>query len=455
VFLAYRTEPGSGDSSRQLPKGDVPLSLLFVDPEGAPPDGADGSYADPTMPMSFAPAAFRSGEGLPDAIVQAVARLAAAGGGEVIVDSWDPSTEALFRAQAGEHGSVRTLLSSSDALRAHLGRLPVRAILSIMGNPEPEMVSMADGIIHLGWEESEGFQLRVVSIPKMRTAPMPETHYLYSLEEGKFYCPPQFPPGFQAPLGSADPDLDPTPGTLFPGSQAFADAFGRLVYHGLTGIEVPPRFPSRWADVFFVPLTVHALNTGGRVVWIPSAGGGPSHVAAQLAPFVPHDFLRERLRVLSAGIGESDLGDLRPVALPLRREVGEGHDVRAAVAPPVGPLFPDAHEFLRGTPEGRPALFLISLDGLEALAAIAGLELNPSTYPYIVGVYSRLPGFHGIGFGRSNDPMTQGLVSQVDTHLRVEVIYGRPVVFGIRPRTNPYLLDWGAPGGRYSLVPLR
>jgi len=298
----------------------------------------------------------------------------------------------------------------------------------------------------------EGFRLRVVSVPKLRRSPTPETRYLYSLREGVFYCPPQFAPGFRPPIGPPPPDPDPSEAGLFPGSVAFAGAFGRLRPHGMTGLEVAPRFPSSLTEVFLYPLVAHTLSVGGRVVWIPSASSGPPAVVAALTRFLPPDFLRERLRVLAPGPGEAALGELRAVVLPVRRESGEVREASGSGGAGVGPFFPEAHHFLRSTPEGRPSLYVISLDGLSALASIAGIPLNAETFPLIVGAYLRLPRFHGFGFGRSDDPLTRVMAAAVDTHLRVEERYGRTVLFGIRPRTNPYILDWGDDAGRYSLV---
>ena len=90
----------------------------------------------------------------------------------------------------------------------------------------------------------------------------------------------------------------------------------------------------------------------------------------------------------------------------------------------------------------------------QALSAVAGITLNPSSFPYVVGAYQRLPRFHGVGFGRSDHPITKVMAAAVDTHIRIAERYGRSVLFGVRPRTNPYLLDWTEGRGPYSLIPV-
>ncbi len=197
------------------------------------------------------------------------------------------------------------------------------------------------------------------------------------------------------------------------------------------------------------------LRVGGRVVWIPPAPSSPGRVLDLVRPWVPANTVADGLRVLSDSGPDPNDGDLCGISLPIRRAAAPNPDPDGAVASPVRPLFREPYEFLRRTPPWRPALYAVSLDGLDAVAATGGATLTPSTYPATVGAYARLPGFHGIGFGATDHPLTRALVSSVDTQVRVEERFGRTVLFGVRPRTNPYLLDWAERGGRYSLVPLR
>ena len=125
------------------------------------------------------------------------------------------------------------------------------------------------------------------------------------------------------------------------------------------------------------------------------------------------------------------------------------------VAPGVGPLFPESFRFLQATREGRPSLYVIHIDGVRALASIAGVPLNPDSYPMIVSGYTRLPRFHGLGFGRADDPVIKVLAGAVDTNIQIEERYGRTVLLGVRPRTNPFILDWIGETGRYTLIPMK
>lgn len=453
VFLAYRTLPTETGGAPVSPGSGTALAILLVDTTG--PRSDDPGTAEAEHLMSFAPAAAQTFPSFPEPIGRAIDRLSARGGGFVVADSWDAESDREFRARAQEGGTVQELETTVPILRAQLGQIPVRSLLALSFEPDLEMLSRADGVIHLGWEDVEGFLLRVVSIPKLRSAPAPETRYLYSLDGAVFNCPSQLPPGFRPPIGPPHPDRSPQEESLWPGSEPFAAAFGRLRYHGLTGLEVPPRFPSYLADVFLYPLVAHTLSIGGRVAWIPSAMSTPLQITSQLSRFIPPEFLAERLRVLSVGGVDQGLGELKPVALSIRKAAPTGEDGRPVPPSPASPMFPEAYHFLRSTPERRPCLLVVYVDGLNAIAAVAGIPLNPAAVPMILGTYARLPMFHGFGFARSDDPLDKTLAMGIDTLVHVEEKYGRTVLLGLRPRTNPYILDWTDEGGQYALIPMK
>lgn len=451
IFIAYRISPTARPGEPLPDEGEHTTSLLLVDPDRARP-------ATPEPPGAAAPpgdaaggAASGMGASLPAPIRDAVARIVGQGGGSVFVDSWDRSSEATF-SRSLPAGTPVEMSGLTRQMREAVNRFPLHVVVALAGIPDAGMESLADAIVELKQESVDGCRLRIGSVRKVRWHPLGEPSFLFTLSGGTFRSFPRLTRAFTIPVGPPSPDPVPGEPTLWPGSADFAGAFGRLRHHALTGFEMSPLLPFRLVEVFGVPAAAHVLRSGGRVLWIPSPQAPPSSICHELLRSVNHDWLRERLRMLSAAGPDRTLGDLQSVILPVRRTVGEGGELRTATAAPVGPAFPEGYRFLRdGTPE-TPALFVLSLDGLRALASVSGVSYPTAQFPLILSAYLKLPRFHGLGFGRSDDPLTQASLPSVETHLKVREHLGRVVVSGVRPETPGYVLDWSDPDGRYDLL---
>lgn len=381
----------------------------------------------------------------------------AQGGGTVVVDSWDRASETVLRELIPDPTAVYSFtfpVTEFAALESELVGMPVSLALGLVPEIAAPLQSIADMLIELAVvEERSGMRARVITVSKVRGASFATHDQLYAIEQGRVRTFPDLPPGFAPPGLAPEPDPEPSAEGIWPGNTALAQAFGRLRYGGLSSLTLSPECSDTIVAGVAAPVVAHVLTVGGRVVWIPAPSQRPSHVIASMRGRVPDEWLRERLRVLSP-IGEDGaLGDLGPVVLPLRREFGAGRDLRSATAPGVGPIFPDAHRFLRLAPGGGPSLYVMSVEGLKASAAAAEITLNAVTLPAVLAAYARLPKFHGFGYGRADDPLAGALLPMVDIQVGMEVRCGRPVLYGIKPRTPTYILDWPEPTRRLRLVP--
>ena len=448
AFLAYLPIPTAPGGSA----AEEDLALLLVDPRYDASTRASGGVNDPAVVSPIA-----DENGVPTRLNDAVRRFPGPGRGTLIVDSWDRGSEAFFRAQVTDEHSVQTLSAPARALGTmRRGLLSTRAhiILAITPTEGAPLASTADGLVELHEEDREVGRVRVASNRKARGGTLPSApDHLYTLEGGHFRSLSELPKGFRPPIGPPDKDPEVRPTSGWPGSESFAKAFGRLRFGGYTGLTISDDCPDTLPHVFAVPMATHALQSGGKVVWIPAPSIRPARIVAFLREFVPVDWIRERVRIISASGDEAGLGDLRSVVLPLRRDVSDGKDLRTADSPGVGPIFPDAYRFLRARPEPTPALYVMSLEGLRTAATVADRPFDPAMLPVVLGAYARIPDFHGFGYGPPMDPYAVSVRSTVDSVIHAEMVCGRPVLSGIRPKTATFLLDWTRPDGRYSLVP--
>ena len=454
IFLIYQQPTVTGPDGQSRPQVGGATTLLLADPHRetmSPP------------PRSEAPllAGLVAGErreeyAIPPPFRAAIERMTQNGGGCMLLDSWDRDSERFVRGLVPDPSGLTTFsLPSTEfgTLQSAILGMKNNVVLAVIPELAASLQSLADAVINLREETRNGARVRLVSVPKSRGSGIESRDHLYTLEQGRFRSLADLPAGFSPPSADPDPDPEPTAGTLWPGSAAFADAFGRLKHGAMTALTLSPDVSDPLATAIVQPLVVHALRAADRVVWMPAPALRPSKAIALVRERVPVDWVRERLRVISASGDDPGLGELAGVVLPLRRAVGTGGDLRAATSPGVGPIFPDAHKFLRMTPEASSALYVMSIEGLKASAAAAGVALNVATLPVVLAAYARLPRFHGFGYGQANDPVAAALLPVTTTTVHLQVVCGRPVLHGERPRTPAFAMDWPTPDGRYTLLP--
>ncbi|HEV8050821.1 MAG TPA: hypothetical protein VGP88_09560 [Thermoplasmata archaeon] len=456
LFLAFLPGPPAPASGGYAGAEAPSVSMLLIEPGRGSPDGTPAARGPvSSSSLAFSPQDRGGNARGAEPLTEAVARLVERGSGSIIVDSWDRGSDSYFRSQAEGSGDIVKFNAPPSALaelQSSILSTPVRFLLSVTPDLGAPLLSMADAVVNLREEDHTGGRLRVATVTKIRGPTHPMTDHLYTLDGGRFSSLPSLPPGFRPPVGAADPDPDAQPQSAWPGSTEFARALGRLRFGGVTALTLAPDCPDTVPLVIAAPIAIHALRTGGRVVWVTPPSIRPSQIVGILKRFVPEDWMRERLRFLAASGDDQTLGDLRSVILPMLRDMRSDTELRTASAPGVRALFPEVYRFYQERGEATSSIMIGSFEGLRAVAAAAGVTIDTTTVPVILGSYARLPKFHLFGYCDRGDPVVAHLRPGVDTLCEIEMVHGRPVLYGLRPTTPPYLLDWPDPDGRYRLV---
>jgi hypothetical protein len=325
--------------------------------------------------------------------------------------------------------------------------VPVHTVVALLDPVAPAVKSMADAVVHLGWLDWEGPPVRLAVVEKLGASHTLSPRQLFTLDGGEFRAPPPLPAGFAPPTAPLDPDPEPTAPTLWPGSSAFAAAFGRLPYHGITGLVLGDTVPNALAEAFWLPVVAHAVATGGRAFVIPPVSTTAGDLWERLTVVAPPAALRSRVRILSpvARVGGGAVPAEVRMPLPGRPS---GSPPRRA---PSESQLPLATRFLEGVAPGRPALYLVALDGLRAVAAAGRLDLDPSRLPGTMAAIVRLPRLHAFGVGREGDPLIAAFAPSLRRHLRLELREGHLTVFEPGAHGAAYLVDWPGTDGRYRL----
>ena len=398
--------------------------------------------------FAMAPGPHGSGEDPTAWVSEVQARLSRERHSYVVIDPWaDPGPSGGGGAEAARSPRSTAL----EALRAAIQGTPSHLILVSESPLAQNQASTMDGVIETSYANLPVGRLRLLSIRKLRGVTISTSEHPYTLTGGRFRCPPLVPVAGRPKGGPPDPAPTARPGMLWPGSEAFARVFGWLRLGSMTALEVGDAVPDYVATTLLTPLVAQAIHGGGRVVWVTSPTALPEDYLELLLQWLPREEIAAGLRILSAGGGD-DEPLLKRVLLDLPLAPGSAPSPGTGTATRVAPSFTDGVRFLEGTPEGGAAVFVLSFEGLRAVAAVTGVKYDPATFPLIVARYLRIPRFHGIGITRSADQLGSTVRGSTEMVIRADAKFGRIFLTGIRPETLPQALTWDPADGRYQLV---
>ncbi|HEV2449526.1 MAG TPA: gas vesicle protein GvpD P-loop domain-containing protein [Thermoplasmata archaeon] len=396
---------------------------------------------------------------LPDAVQKAWARLRPGAHSIVVVDSWTALLEPYLQSELAHRPGAPTSIEVQRELLRRMRGVDAHLIL-IVEQPEPSEVEyLVDGVVTTSRQLFDNRLERWLAIPKLRGIRIGNATYPFTLDGARFHCLPQLPSEVPAERYGYEPDPEPVPYSVWPGSMGFASAFGRLRTGEVTLIEYDSEVPLYIPQVLSIPIIAATLRRGGRLLVAPPPLLPPEEVWAQIHEFLPTEEFEERIRILSAHVDESteekgDEGDdlaLYTTLLPIPRISDSS---RAA-----GGRSPEAIRFLRTQmSEGVPNLAVMYIEGMRTIARLQGMPFTPETFPAITTQYVYHAPAHLLYLARIGDPLAEAIHGYVSLHLRIRDREGRALIYGVRPRTgtyacepNPPQVDSGAP---YTLRPV-
>ncbi len=378
---------------------------------------------------------------LPSPIQEAWSRLDPQRPSIVAIDSWNSLVEHYLAAPAPTRGAgdlpdrdqiERLLLSRMARCTTHL-------VLVIEDEEASHLDYLVDGI---GVTRREIFEQRLerwLQIPKLRGLRVDNASYPFTLEGAQFTAITPTPAQFRLGRLGYDPAPDPVPGFLWPGSRAFAEAFGRLPVRRLTLLEYDDSLPDFTQLVLAVPILLSVLAQGGRALVLLPPSVLPEDLHAVLAEEIRPPVLANGFRMMSFATPEQPSPELVPLFL-------NGASLGERPGAPDLP-FPDAQEFLRagGEHPTTPVLLESSVESVRDYALRRELEVSPGKFPALVQSFLRGGNIHAVLSGQAGDPLLSALKPLAGLHVRIHDRAGRPILYGQRPHTPGFALVQGGP----------
>jgi hypothetical protein len=185
----------------------------------------------------------------------------------VVIDSWDGLIDTYLEAPAGLlAGELPDRAEIERALARLLLRPNVHFIFVVEREGEAPLDYLVDGIVSLSVPRIDGRPERWLQILKMRGVRLDETDYPFTLQGGGFETLRSFPVTVTTVPAHAEIDPDPATGSIWPGSNAFATAFGRLPVGQLSLVEIEPGVPTEGVRLVLMPMVDAVLAQGGKIL---------------------------------------------------------------------------------------------------------------------------------------------------------------------------------------------
>jgi KaiC/GvpD/RAD55 family RecA-like ATPase len=367
--------------------------------------------------------------------------------GMLVIDSWDALIDQYLGPGATAENQLPTRGDLENVLFGLLGRTRAHLILVLEREGEGHLDYLVDASLTLSRELGDSRWMRWLSIEKLRGVRLGSATYPFTLYDSRFRCFRPIPSLDRLEPRPPSPDPDPGATSLWPGASDFTAQFGRLKPGTITLFQLDVPVPREVPRLLYIPIVASILQRGGRVLFIPPPTLDPGDALVSLPGLVPREALERRLRVLPVFANRPMPKEL-PSILVRPQNVGW---TRAGVSVPVieDPVF------LRGANAGiGPNLVLCYFSGIEGLTQSAGFPLTREFLPTFAHLLFENSPTHILAIGRSIDRFFEQMAAIAEVHLRAEVRHGRVLVYGIRPPTSIYALEFENGAEPYQFIPI-
>lgn len=384
---------------------------------------------------------------LPEPLQETWSRLDPSRQSLVIIDSWDALVESYI-GSAGARGA--------DALpdRQEIERLLLRRMARAHANlvfvlereEQTQLDYLVNGVVVTNREVVQDRLERWLTILKLRGVRIENASYPFSLESARFECilPVRQPTELEG--GRYDPAPDRLPGQLWPGSNSFAEIFGRLPLGRATLIETDRDVPLRVPFIMISPMVAQVVDSGGHVLFVTDPGTLPEDVWAMFHGAVPKDRFEKQVRFLFPPLQASEpTSEMEHVVVRLKRTPPTSGDSERGLG-----------DFLRsGSTPDAPGLLVVSVHGLVSIAGAMGMPITSDTAERLPGqMLAAVRGqpLHALVLGNTHSPLVEPMRSVATMRIHMRARQGRIFLYGADPWTPTLLLRGGHESSPYGLL---
>ncbi len=394
---------------------------------------------------------------LPSPVQEAWSRLPRDSASIVVIDSWDALIESYLGGFGPKAEELPDRAEIERILLRQLGKGRSHVVIVLERREESQLDYLVNGVIVTQREQNNDRLERWLQLPKLRGIRIANAFYPYTVESARFQCIEPMRTYADLHRGRFEPEPDPMPGHIWPGSQAFAENFGRLPVGKTSLFETDTEVQDQVVQVLLAPIVAAVVESRGRALLIPSPSLSARELWDSLRGTAPRGRLEHGLRVVDvtgqmASAAATSLPEFAPMVLPLRALLPSSAPPDAGGAPTDS----EVRRFLNSAgPAGGPVLAAGYATGLAALAAALRIPLTSDqieSFPALAQTMLGGSPAHLALVGRTGAPLLEALRSLAALHVHLRVRQGRVFVYGSKPWTSGFVLTEGHETAPYDLL---
>lgn len=393
---------------------------------------------------------------LPTSLQDAWSRLSTTKPSLIVIDSWDALVESFVGGANEVAGPVPDRAEIERLLIRRMAESPAHLVFILEREEQTALDYLVNGVVLTRREVANERLARWVVMMKLRGVRIENAIYPFTLEGGRFESILPTRPYSQLRPGVPERETDHLPGHIWPGSGAFAQSFGRLAFGRMTLIEMDPAASPRVGDLLTYPVVAHVIGAGGRALIVPHSSETPEEIFDILGPSVHRERFVSNVRLmLPPGPIPKGKEDLWRTVLTVPPPTPE----EAAGVRPAPGREPTQGEGVRWVWEGAsdrsPGLFVVSMQGLTAIAAARGTPITLEAglrLPEMFTATIRGANVHSILIAQRGSEWVQHLHSIATTRIEVRIQQGRIFLHGLVPWTPSFVLAEGGETKPYDLL---
>jgi len=372
---------------------------------------------------------------LPGPLQETMSRLVPGHRTMVIVDSWEPMLDAFLAPIRGPERPPVTRAEVERLLLSMFARENIVLCL-LLERPDPSPLDyLVNGVVVADREDQEGELVRWMHFPKFRNVAIRHDRYPFSLYGKRAAAIVTYRPAGRIDQIRPDPEPSPEPGWLWPGTQSFASAFGRLPFGKFSLLEADDDVPEEIVSSLLDPMMLHTMLNGGRVAYVPFPLRSPAEVWAAHHPYFRAGDYVHRMRILRSVVNPNHVGDIvEAVAVlgPSPTDLSPRDAVRRVL------------DFVvQKEASAHPSLGVLSTIALESIVRQGGMDSLTST-TLATALQDAIEDLrvHVVMSRRSSSksPFGEQLGLSAAMYLRLVYKHGRLFLRGVRPYTGYFYL---------------